>query len=115
MGMKEGTDVILLRIYVGEEAEHEGKPLYRHIVELVRKEGIAGATVLRGVSGYGVSSRLRTTSILRLSTDLPLIIEIVDTAEAIGRIRPLLASILTAGLITEEHVRVVACCGKREG
>ncbi|HEY6053260.1 MAG TPA: DUF190 domain-containing protein, partial [Gaiellaceae bacterium] len=78
----------LLRIFVGESDRHEGKPLYQAIVERVRREGLAGATVIRGVEGFGADSRIHTSRILRLSEDLPVLIEIVDTPEKIDAILP---------------------------
>ena len=79
----------LLRIYVGESDTWHGKPLYQAIVERVRQEGMAGATVLRGIEGFGHASRLHTARILRLSEDLPVLIEIVDTEERIERVLPI--------------------------
>jgi uncharacterized protein len=78
----------LLRIYVGESDQWHGKPLYQAIVERVRKEGRAGATAIRGIEGFGADSRLHTSRIMRLSEDLPVLIEIADTAERIERIFP---------------------------
>ena len=79
--MKKESDAILLRIFIGESAMHEGKHLYKYLVEFFRKEGLAGATVLRGIDGFGKSSHAHTTSILRLSTDLPIVVEVADTQE----------------------------------
>ncbi|WP_456369230.1 DUF190 domain-containing protein [Geoglobus sp.] len=109
--MKEG---LLLRIYVGESDRYDGKPLYRYIVEFLRKEGIAGATVLRGMLGYGKSSIIHNSSILRLSSDLPVLVEVVDTVENIERIKPKLVEIVREGLITEERVKIISYSG-REG
>jgi PII-like signaling protein len=109
--MKCESEAVLLRIFIGESDEHEGKALHAHIVELLRREGMAGATVLRGIAGFGKSSRLHTASILRLSTDLPIIIEVVDTEEHIERAKELLAPVITQGLITEERVKVISYCG----
>ncbi|WP_457591387.1 DUF190 domain-containing protein [Geoglobus sp.] len=107
--MKEG---LLLRIYVGESDRFEGKPLYRYIVEFLRREGIAGATVIRGMLGYGRSSIIHNSSILRLSADLPVLIEVVDTVENIERVKPRLAEIVREGLITEERVRIISYSGR---
>lgn len=107
--MKEG---ILLRIYIGESDRFEGKPLYRYIVEFLRREGIAGATVLRGMLGYGKSSIIHNSSILRLSSDLPVVIEVVDTVENIERIKRRLAEIVEEGLITEERVKIISYTGR---
>ncbi|MBI5355353.1 MAG: DUF190 domain-containing protein [Candidatus Aenigmarchaeota archaeon] len=110
--MKKESEAVLLRIFIGESDMHEGKPLYKHLLELFRKEGISGATVLRGIGGYGKTSHLRTTSILRLSSDLPVAIEIVDTRENIERIKPLLDGKVNGGLITEETVKIIYYEGK---
>lgn len=97
-----------LRIYIGESDRWQGKPLYEAIVELARREGLAGATVVRGIEGYGADSHLHTSRILRLSEDLPVIIEIVDTAEHIERVLPSLDAMVTEGMVTIEVVHVVA-------
>ena len=101
----EGT---LLRIFVGESDRWHGKPLYQAIVERVRKEGLAGATVLRGIEGFGADSRIHTSRILRLSEDLPVVIEIVDTRERIDAVLPLLDEMVTEGMVTLERVQIVA-------
>ena len=98
----------LLRIFVGESDRWEGKPLYEAIVHKARQEGLAGATVLRGMEGFGANSRIHTTKILRLSEDLPIVIEIVDRAERIQAILPALDEMLAEGLMTLERVRIVA-------
>jgi uncharacterized protein len=98
----------LLRIYVGESDTWHGKPLYQAIVERVRGEGLAGATVVRGIEGFGRTSRLHTARILRLSEDLPVLIEIVDTEERIDEIVPLLDDMITEGLVTIEAVQILA-------
>jgi len=108
----EGT---LLRIFIGESDRWHGRPLYEAIVEVVRREGIAGATVLRGIEGFGADSHLHTTRILRLSEDLPVVIEIVDTAEHIARILPRLDAMIGEGLVTTERVHVVAYRGGDTG
>ncbi len=100
-------DPVLLRIYVGENDRWEGKPLYKAIVELVKENGLAGATVLRGLIGFGKESVLRTPSILRLSTDLPVVIEIVDEREKIERIKPKILEMVERGLVLEQEVRVL--------
>ncbi len=96
----------LLRIFIGESDMYEGRPLYEAIVLALRKEGLAGATVLRGIEGFGKSSRLHTAHILRLSEDLPIIIECVDTAEKIEAILPTLDTMIGDGLVTMERVDV---------
>ena len=98
----------LLRIYVGESDTWQGKPLYQAIVERARAEGIAGATVIRGIEGFGRTSRLHTARILRLSEDLPTLIEIVDTDERIASILPSLDEMIGEGLVTLEAVEIVA-------
>ena len=98
----------LLRIFVGESDRWEGKPLYQAIVERVRAEGLAGATVLRGIEGFGADSRLHTARLLRLSEDLPVVIEIVDSAEQIERIMPVLDEMVGEGMVTVERVEVIA-------
>lgn len=105
--MKRFDEAVLLRIFLGESDEHDGRPLYEAIVLLAREMGIAGATVLRGPMGYGESSRLHTAKILRLSEDLPLVIDIVDRPERIDALLDALEPIMGSGLITLENVRVV--------
>lgn len=97
-----------MRIFVGESDVWHGKPLYQAIVERIREEGLAGATVLRGVEGFGASSRIHTARILRLSEDLPVVIEIVDTEEQVNRILPLLDEMVAEGMVTTERVHIVA-------
>lgn len=101
-------DSELLRIFVGESDKHKGTPLYQAIVELARERGMAGATVVRGTLGYGVHSRIHTAKVLRLSEDLPMIVEIVDKPERIAKILPDIDKMVTEGLITIEKIRVVA-------
>jgi hypothetical protein len=96
----------LLRIFIGEDDRHEGQPLYEWIVRTARAQGLAGATVLRGIEGYGAHSRLHTTRILRLSGDLPLVIEIVDTRERIEAFLPVIDGAIAEGLATVERVEV---------
>jgi uncharacterized protein len=102
----------LLRVFIGESDRWEGKPLYEAIVELVRREGLAGATVLRGIEGFGADSRLHTARILRLSEDLPVVIEIVDTEENVQRVLPMLDEMVGEGMLTVEGVHVIAYRGK---
>jgi PII-like signaling protein len=103
----EGTG-LLLRIYLGESDRTGTKPLYQAIVERMRERGLAGATVLRGIEGFGAQQHLHTTRILRLSEDLPILIEAVDTEERIRSILPELDEMLDDGLITLERVEVIA-------
>jgi len=105
----------LLRIFVGESDRWHGKPLYRAIVERVREEGLAGATVIRGIEGFGADSHLHTSRILRLSEDLPVLIEIVDTAERIDRVLPLLDEMIDEGMVTVERVEVIAYRSSADG
>ena len=105
--IKEETEAVLLRIFIGESDTYQNKPLYKYLVELFRREGLAGATVLRGILGYGKKSIIHTMSILRLSTDMPVIIEVTDTRENIEKIKPLLNEIIEEGLITEEKVKII--------
>ncbi|MGZ4131904.1 MAG: DUF190 domain-containing protein [Actinomycetota bacterium] len=97
----------LVRIFIGDSDRWHGKPLYEEIVRRVRDEGLAGATVVRGVEGFGASSHLHSARILRLSEDLPLVIEIVDTEEHIRRILPILDEMVVDGLVTIEKVHVI--------
>jgi len=101
---EEGT---LLRIHIGESDRVGGKPLYEAIVLRAREQGLAGATVLRGSMGFGANSRLHTAKLLRLSGDLPIVIEIVDAAEKIEAFLPALDELLQDGLVTLERVRVL--------
>lgn len=98
---------LLLRIYIGESDRHDGRPLYEAIVLKAREMHLAGATVLRGPMGYGRSSRLHTAKILRLSEDLPLVIEIVDAEDRINAFLTALGPMMGSGLVTLETVRVV--------
>ncbi|MGE0502537.1 MAG: DUF190 domain-containing protein [Rhizobiaceae bacterium] len=101
-------DAQLLRIFIGEDDKDDGRPLYEAIVLKAREMHVAGATVIRGAMGFGHSSRLHTTKILRLSEDLPLVIEIVDSEEKIGEFLPVLEQLMqTSGLVTIEKVRVL--------
>ena len=98
---------LLLRIFIGEDDQFEGAPLHEAIVLKARELQIAGATVLRGPVGFGASSRLHTTKILRLSEDLPLVIEIVDSEEQIAAFLPELEPLVGSGLVTTERVQVI--------
>lgn len=106
---------MLLRIFIGESDRWHGKPLYHAIVELARAEGLAGATVLRGIEGFGADSHMHTARILRLSEDLPIVIEIVDSEQNVGRIMPKLDGMIAEGLVTTERVHVVAYRGAGAG
>lgn len=100
-------DALLLRIFIGEDDRHEGTPLHEAIVLKAREMHLAGATVLRGPLGYGHSSRLHTAKILRLSDDLPVVIEIVDSEERIRPFLSVLEEMMEGGLVTLENVRVI--------
>jgi uncharacterized protein len=98
---------LLLRIFIGEDDKFGGSPLYEAIVLRAREMHLAGATVLRGPMGFGASSRLHTAKILRLSEDLPLVIEIVDSEEKIDDFLPVLDRMMSSGLVTLEKVQVL--------
>jgi uncharacterized protein len=100
-------DAMLLRVFIGESDRWQHQPLYEAIVLKAREMHMAGATVLRGPMGYGKSSRLHTAKILRLSMDLPLVVEIVDGEEQINAFLPVLDAMMTGGLVTLEKVRVI--------
>ena len=106
----EGTG-LLVRIYIGESDHWQGRPLYQAIVEFLRERHIAGATVLRGIEGFGAKSHLHTTRFLRLSEDLPVLIEIVDEESRLRAVLPELDAMVKDGLITLEKVEVIAYRG----
>ena len=97
----------LLRIFIGESDRWQGKPLYEAIILKARQRGIAGATMLRGLMGYGAASRIHTSKILRLSEDLPIVVEIVDSPEKITALLPAIEEMVQEGLVTLENVRVL--------
>ena len=101
----EGT---LMRIHIGERDKHEGKPLHAAIVELLRARGLAGATVTRAIMGFGATARLHTDSVLRLSLNLPIVVECVDAEDKIQAVLPDIDAMMGGGLITLERVRVIA-------
>lgn len=103
MELEEG---LLLRAFIGEDDRHEGKPLYHWIVDAAHERKLAGVTVLRGLEGYGADTRIRTARILRLSTDLPLVVELVDKPPAIEAFMEVLDEAMPGGLITVEKVRM---------
>ncbi|TFG69567.1 MAG: DUF190 domain-containing protein [Thermomicrobiales bacterium] len=94
------------RIYIGEADHHEGKPLFQAIVALLRERKVAGATVLRGIEGFGASTHLHTTRLLRLAEDLPIVIEVVDQEDRLRALLPELDAMVGDGLITLEEVEV---------
>jgi hypothetical protein len=105
--MKLPEEGMLLRVFIGESDNHKGKPLYEQIVLKARELNLAGATVLRGIMGFGAHSRMHTAKILRLSEDLPVVIELVDTEENLNKLIPFLDEAVLEGLITLEKVRVI--------
>lgn len=105
--MKIPTEGKLLRIFIGEADKWQGQPLFEAIVHLAKKEGMAGATVLKGFLGFGCKSHMHTAKILRLSEDLPIIIEMVDSEEKINRFLPHLDEMVKEGLMTIEAAKVI--------
>ncbi len=105
--MKIPEDGHLLRIFIGESDKWQGQPLYEAIVRKARELHLAGATVLRGPMGFGAHSRMHTAKILRLSEDLPIVIEIVDSQEKIDKLMPFIDEAVQEGLVTLERVRVI--------
>lgn len=101
----------LMRIHIGERDKHGGAPLHEAIVTLLRQRGLAGATVARAIMGFGATARLHSDSVLRLSLDLPIVVECVDTEEQIQAILPDIDAMMEGGLITLERVRVIAYRG----
>src|ERR1051325_510535 len=107
MHMQIPEDAVLLRIFIGESDRHRHQPLYEAIVLKAREMHLAGATVLRGPMGFGKSSRLHTAKILRLSMDLPIVIEIVDSEEKVNGFLPVLDEMMGGGLVTVEKAKVI--------
>lgn len=105
--MKLPSEAHLLRIFIGESDKSGGKPLYEVLVQESRRRGLAGATVLRGFLGFGANSRIHTSKVLRLSEDLPVVVEIVDTLEKLEAFLPDLDQLISEGLVTIEPVRVI--------
>ena len=98
---------VLMRIFIGESDRHEHRPLHEALVELLRSEGFAGATVLRGVCGFGANRVYHTQKLLDLSADLPLVVEVIDTQEKINVIMPRIDAMMGGGLITLEKATVI--------
>ena len=98
---------VLVRIFIGESDKWHHQPLFHAILERLRKEGFAGATVFQGVAGFGARSVLHTAHLLRLSEDLPIVIEVVDTTERVERLIPILDEMVSEGLVTLEKARVL--------
>ncbi len=109
------TEASLLRIFIGESDRAHGRPLHEVLVELARKQGLAGATVLRGIMGFGASSRMHSSKVLRLSEDLPLVVEIVDSEEKISAFLPILEDCIGDGLVTLERAQVLRYRGSDPG
>jgi PII-like signaling protein len=107
LAMKSNEDGVLLRVFAGESDKVEGKPLYQAVVHKARELGLAGATVLRGSMGFGANSVLHTAKVLELSSDLPIVIELVDSRENIGKLLPYLDATVREGMITMETVRIL--------
>lgn len=98
---------VLMRIHIGERDKWKGKPLYEVIVELLRSRGYAGATVLRAIMGFGANAHLHTDRVELLSLDLPIVVEVIETAEQIEAILPEIDAMITSGLITLERAKVI--------
>lgn len=105
--MKLPEEGMLLRIFIGETDQYKGKALYEQIVIKAKELNLAGATVIRGIMGFGADSRMHSAKLLRLSEDLPILIELVDTEENLNKLLPFLDEAVTEGLITLEKVRVI--------
>ncbi|MBI5402874.1 MAG: DUF190 domain-containing protein [Ignavibacteriae bacterium] len=106
--MQKESTAVLMRIFIGESDKYRGKNLYQFLVEWLRKNHFAGVTVLRGISGFGKASKLHTTNLLELSSDLPIVIEIVDTEEKISGLKKMFdeTDCIGSALITEENVKI---------
>jgi len=104
---------ILMRVFLGEDDWTKGRPTWRVLLEMLREQGVAGATVIRGIAGFGAKSLLHTGNLLRLSGDLPMVIEVVATEECIDRVRPMIDELLNEGLVTLEKVRVLRYSPKK--
>ncbi|MCE5300059.1 MAG: DUF190 domain-containing protein [Spirochaetia bacterium] len=101
------SDSVLLRIFVGEEEKFEGKPVYEAVVMKAREMNMAGATVLRGILGYGKTSRIRSARVIEMSQDLPVVVEIVDTEDRVRNFIPVIERMLKGGMITMEKAQVL--------
>lgn len=111
--MQPGAEAVLLRIFIGESDHWHGRPLHTSLVEKARQEGLAGATVLRGMEGFGANSVIHTTRLLELSGDLPIIVEIIDTQEKIDAFLAHVHEMVEDGLVTTEKVRIVFYRGQK--
>jgi PII-like signaling protein len=112
--MTQQQEMVLMRIFIGESDQFEHKPLYQALVELFREQGIAGATVIKGAMGYGGRSKVHSDRLLRLSSDLPVIVEVIDFEERINAVLPLIEDMFQGGLITMEKARVISFVDKSE-
>ena len=106
--MLKQQEMLLMRIFVGESDRYQKKPLYEALVELFHAEGVAGATVIKGAMGYGGNSKVHSDRFLRLSSDLPVVVEVVDSEEKVDAVLPLIEGMFQGGLITMEKVRVIS-------
>ena len=114
MSTGSGSAWLRLRIYIGESDKVEGRPLYMHLLELFRRRGLKGATVYRGIAGYGSHSIVHTTGILRLSEDLPIVVEVVDEEDRIRSVMGEVERLVSEGLVTLEPVTVVFYGSRRK-
>ncbi len=105
--MMKQEELVLMRIFVGESDRFEKQPLYEALVELFHAQGIAGATVIKGAMGYGGHSQVHSDRLLRFSSDLPVVVEVVDSEVKINQVLPLIEEMIQGGLITLEKVRVI--------
>ena len=105
--MEPGTEAVLLRVFLGESDHWHGKPLHLALIEAARKQGLAGATVLRGIEGYGANSVIHTTRFLEFSSDLPIVVEIVDVEDKVNAFLPTIDEMVGEGMATVERVRVL--------
>jgi len=105
--MEPGTEAVLLRVFLGESDHWHGKPLHLALIEAARKQGLAGATVLRGIEGYGANSVIHTTRFLEFSSDLPIVVEIVDVEDKVNAFLPTVEEMVGEGMATLERVRVL--------
>ncbi len=105
--MEPGTEAVLLRIFLGESDHWQGKLLHLALIEAARKQGLAGATVLRGIEGYGANSVIHTSRLLEFSSDLPIVVEIVDVEEKVNAFLPTVQEMVREGMATIERVRVL--------
>ena len=106
--MLKQQEMVLMRIFVGESDRYQKKPLYEALVELFHAEGVAVATVIKGAIGYGGNSKVHSDRFLRLSSDLPVVVEVVDSEEKVDAVLPLIEGMFQGGLITMEKVRVIS-------